>query len=1088
MATTQILGAGSEVGPYRIEELLGQGGMGVVYRARDPRLERPVALKLLSPELSGDARFRARFERESRLAASIDHGGIIPVYEAGEAHGQLYIAMRYVDGSDLGELLRRDGPLDPERALDLVGQLASGLDAAHARDLIHRDVKPSNALVDRDGHVYLADFGLTKSGGPDTATASGQIVGTVSYMAPEVIRGEEPTAASDLYALGCVLYECLAGEVPFPGANAASVIYGHLEQPPPKLVHLPALDPVIARALAKDPAQRFASGAELMRAARGVPVTRHRSWKPLVLAAAVLAVAAAAALALRSSGGPSIAAIGTDAAALIDPGKGSLRTSVKLDGPPSAIAIGADAVWVSGDRDGTVSRIDPSTGTIRQTVKVGHGPSELAADRGGVWAANNQDGTLSYVSAATNEVTDRIGAGSPSDVCLLEGDVWVPGAAAGTLLRIDPDTHRRRTIALGATTSSVACGDGSVWTVGDSGRLMGISPKTNSVLRSVEVGAGAGAVAAGAGAVWVANPLNGTVTRVDPQRGVVTATVLLGAADEPVDVVTGDGAVWVASRHTQTLVRIDPKRAVVTERLRLGNEPRALAMDGARVWTAVAATGAGHRGGTLRIALSDAIDPVDMDPSTSYAVDAWTFLSLVHDGLIGLRRTGGRAGTELVPDLAQSLPEPSDGGRTYTFELRRGVRFSDGRPVRPSDVKRGVERSLAAKPGSFGLLSGIASVTADDPAGTVVIRLDEPDPDFLYRLALPFAAAVPPGTGKPSRLVPGTGPYRIAAFDRRHVRLERNPYFRVWSPLAKPDGYPDVIDARFGFDVAAAAKAIQGGRADIAPLDQFGSPRVPGLRRRYPGLVRDLVFLQSSWVFLNTRVPPFDRADTRRAFGLAIDRRAAVAAYSGAHFARATCHILPPATAGYRPGCPARDLRKARRLVRRSGTRGALVTVWSGKPGFTAVTPVVRDTLDAIGYRTRVRTLPMDKYFAHVSDGRNRAQIGITAWAADYPSGASFLDASFTCRALRREPIGSANYSQYCDPRVDALIRRAGEAQTSDPAAADALWAKAERRVLDAGAAVPLFNPISTHLVGPRVRNEQENPQWGFLPDQAWVR
>jgi DNA-binding beta-propeller fold protein YncE len=270
--------------------------------------------------------------------------------------------------------------------------------------------------------------------------------------------------------------------------------------------------------------------------------------------------------------------------------------------------------------DGTVSRIDPETRTLRQTVTVGHGPSALAADRGGVWAVNPQAGTVSYVSTATNAVTDTIGAGSPSDVCLLDGDLWIPGAAAGTILRIDPETHRRRSIALGATSSSVACGEDGVWTVGDSGRLMGVSPATNSVLRSVDVGAGA--VAVGEGAVWVANPLNGTVTRVDPERGVVTS------------------------------------------RLRLGNEPRALAMEGSRVWAAVAATGAGHRGGTLRIAQDGEIPRIDRDPATSYNQDAWMFLSLVHDGLTGLRRTGGRAGTQVVPDLAQSLPAPSDGGRT----------------------------------------------------------------------------------------------------------------------------------------------------------------------------------------------------------------------------------------------------------------------------------------------------------------------------------------------------------------------------------------------------------------------------------------
>jgi ABC-type transport system substrate-binding protein len=1092
MATTPIYGAGSEIGPYRIDALLGRGGMGVVYRAWDPRLDRPVALKLLSPELSGDRHFRARFERESRLAASIDHGGIIPVYEAGEVDGQLYIAMRFVDGSDLAALLQAEGPLAPARALELVGQLASALDAAHERGLIHRDVKPSNALVAREGHVYLADFGLTKTSGPDSVTASGQVMGTVAYMAPEVIRGEGPTSASDVYALGCVLFECLTGDVPFQGPNAASIIYGHLELPPPRIPGLPALDDVFARALAKDPAERFGSGAELIAAARaalsGPPRRRGRSRRPAVAAAAAFVLAGAAATVLWTGGSARIATIRTDAVALIDTGGQSLRAQIELDGPPSGVAVGPDAIWVAGDRDGTVSRIDPKTHTLRQTVTVGHGPSALAADRGGVWAANRQAGTVSYVSAATNTVTDRIGAGSPSDVCLLDGDLWIPGSAAGTILRVDPGTHRRRTIALGATTTAVACGGGSVWTVGDSGRLMGVSPATNSVLRSVDVGAGAGAVAAGEGAVWVANPLNGTVTRVDPLRGVVTAIVSVGAGVEPVALATGGGSVWTANRQAHTLSGIDPKRAVVSETLRLGNEPRALAMVGKRVWAAVAATGAGHRGGTLRIALQDGIERLDRDPATSYDISAWMFMSLVHDGLTAFRRTGGMAGTQVVPDLAQSLPAPSDGGRTYTFALRPGVRFSTGQTVHPSDVKRGIERSLHAPPRAFGLLAGIKSIVADDPSGTLVIRLKRPDSDFLHRLALPFGAAVPPGAGKPPTVVPGTGPYRWAAFDNARVRLERNRYFRAWSPLAKPDGSPDVIEAQLNVKAAAAVEAIRTGRVDFAPLDQFGIGTLAPLRRRDPGLVRDAVFLQSSWVFLNTRVPPFDHVDARRAVSLAIDRPAAVAAFGGVHEARATCHILPPTSPGYRPGCPTRDLAKARRLVRRSGTRGALVTLWSGKPGFSELNPVIVRALRAIGYRTRVHDVPMEHYFQALADPANRAQIGPTAWVADYPSDSSFLGASFTCGSLRRDPISNSNYSRYCDPRVDALIRRAGAAQTSDPATADALWAQAERRVLNTAAAVPLFNPISTELVGARVRNEQQHPQWGFLPDQAWVR
>jgi YVTN family beta-propeller protein len=1086
MTATPLLGAGTEIGSYRIESVLGQGGMGVVYLARDLRLDRPVALKLLTPELAGDRRFIERFERESRLAASIDHAGIVPVYEAGEVGGQTYIAMRYVEGSDLAQLLRDGGPLEPGRALALVGQLAEALDAAHARGLIHRDVKPSNALVAREGHVYLADFGLTKTGGPDPAGTQGEVAGTVAYLAPEVIRGEEPTPASDLYALGCVLYECLSGEIPSPGRSATAVIFGHLEQAPPALPELPALDPVLARALAKEPEDRYASGAELVAAAQAALGIRRRVPRRLSVAAGLLVAAAAATVLLWPERDTRIATIATDAAALIDPKEPALRASIKLAGPPSSVAVGPGTIWAAGDRDGTVSRIDPKTHEVVATVKVGRGPSALAADRGGVWAAHPQDGTVSYVSARANAVTDKLGAGSPSDVCLLDGDLWLPGASAGTILRIDPSSHRRRSISLGATSSAIACGEGGVWTVGESGRLMGVSPATNSVLRSVDVGAGAGTVAAGEGAVWVANPLNGTVTRVDPERGVVTDTVTVGRDDEPVGIAAGGGAVWVANRQAQTLARIDPRRAVVAERLRLGNEPRAVAIAGTRVWAAVAAARTGHRGGTLRMAVGDPIVAVDADPALSYDVDSWMLLSLTNDGLTAFRRTGGSAGTQVVPDLAQSLPVPTDGGRTYTFVLRHGVRFSTGRVVVASDVKRGIERSLGAEAGAYGVLGAIASVEADDRSRTLVIRLKEPDPDLLYRLGLPFAAAVPPGTPKPPAIVPATGPYRIAARDDRTIRLERNPHFRVWSPLAKPDGYPDAIEAAFLPDPDAAAAAIRAGRRDFALIDRF-STGVKGLERRYPGLVREAMLLQSQWLFLNTKVPPFDRLDARRAVSLAIDRTAALAAFGGERAGRESCHILPPTLSGFRPGCPARDLLEARRLVRRSGTRGALVTLWSGDPGFRPLDPVIVGALRAIGYRTRVRHLPMDPYFRRAGDPSKRVQIGTMGWTADYPSDSSFLTI-FSCRALRVPPGSNVNYSQYCDRRVDSLLRRAGAAQTSDPAAADALWARAERRILDASAAVPLFTPTSTTLVSSRVRNDQNHPQWGFLPDQAWVR
>jgi WD40 repeat protein/tRNA A-37 threonylcarbamoyl transferase component Bud32 len=274
---------GTELAGYRIESLLGSGGMSVVYLAEDLRLKRRVALKLLAAGLADDESFRDRFLRESELAASIDHPNIVPIYEAGKTEDILFIAMRYVEGSDLKERLRR-GPLDPGDAVGVLAQVASALDAAHARGLVHRDVKPSNVLLDTgarpDGsdHVYLADFGLTKRVSEQTGVGEdGHLMGTIDYVAPEQIASGEIDGRADIYSLGCVLYECLVGQPPFPRDSDIAVVFAHLEAGPPapsaQRPELPAaLDAVIARALAKEPEQRYPSCRELARAGLAVAV------------------------------------------------------------------------------------------------------------------------------------------------------------------------------------------------------------------------------------------------------------------------------------------------------------------------------------------------------------------------------------------------------------------------------------------------------------------------------------------------------------------------------------------------------------------------------------------------------------------------------------------------------------------------------------------------------------------------------------------------------------------------------------------------------------------------------------------------
>ena len=269
------LSATRVIGGYRMEEVVGRGAMGVVYKATQLALARPVAIKVIAPERATSRVFRERFKRESQLAASVEHANLIPIYEAGEDDGLLFIAMRYVDGVDLGVLVERLGPLAPQRGVAIVGQIAGALDAAHAHGLVHRDVKPANILLsgDQPEHAYLTDFGVAKitSTTDTTMTNPGQWVGTVDFVAPEQVRGEPPSGRADIYALGGVLYYALTGLVPYPLESDLAKLFAHVNAAPPipsaTASALAAFDPVVARAMAKEPGDRFATSADLAAAA-----------------------------------------------------------------------------------------------------------------------------------------------------------------------------------------------------------------------------------------------------------------------------------------------------------------------------------------------------------------------------------------------------------------------------------------------------------------------------------------------------------------------------------------------------------------------------------------------------------------------------------------------------------------------------------------------------------------------------------------------------------------------------------------------------------------------------------------------------
>jgi serine/threonine-protein kinase len=277
---------GTEFAGYRITELLGRGGMSVVYAANHLTLDRTVALKVLAPELAADDGFRERFLRESRLAAALDHPNVIPIYDAGEDRGFLYIAMRYVDGGDLRSLIERDGSLGLGESLFVLEQVASALDAAHAKGLVHRDVKPANILVVKPSdHVYLCDFGIAKMEASTGLTRHGDFVGTFEYAAPEQLEGGTVDARTDVYALGCVTFECLTGEAPYERDTQSALVSAHLTELPPRITakrpELPAaLNAVIATAMAKKKEDRYSSAGAFSDAARAAALGKAAAPEP----------------------------------------------------------------------------------------------------------------------------------------------------------------------------------------------------------------------------------------------------------------------------------------------------------------------------------------------------------------------------------------------------------------------------------------------------------------------------------------------------------------------------------------------------------------------------------------------------------------------------------------------------------------------------------------------------------------------------------------------------------------------------------------------------------------------------------------
>jgi ABC-type oligopeptide transport system substrate-binding subunit len=1077
--TVRNLVEGDVFAGYRIESLLGQGGMGVVYLVEHLGLGRKVALKVLPPQLAGDARFRERFVRESRLAASLDHPNVIPIYEAGEADGRLFLAMRYVEGTDLSTLISSEGRLEPGRAIRILRQVAGALDAAHARGLVHRDVKPGNVLIARPSgseageHVYLTDFGLTKRAASDSGiTETGQFVGTFDYAAPEQFEGTKVDERTDVYSLGCVLYECMAGRPPFRRENEAAVLYAHLMEPPPPITaerpDLPeGIDAVLARAMAKKPEDRYQSaGAMTNEAARALGLEAGELRAPRVSArrrlvrrarrrpkaaagtgVAVVAIVAVVAVLLPrvlGSGGVAGSAF-KPGTVLLDIGTGKqigFISSSRLAEPAYPLFSGGH-FWVNNFAPSSFVEIDPRTGKVLKQFAL---PSRgVDNDTNNPYAV---DGTTLWVTAGRDLVKMDIPLGREVDRFDLNEIVGKPGVAEGVvvgggLVWVSRDVGLGQVVGLDPATGKVeqrfddvphhfdlAYGDGVLWAA-DRGGVVRIDPTTSLVTEARDIGVTGQSVAAGGGFGWTTDPSKGVVYKID-RNGRVVATYETGSGASGPHFV--NGVLWVTNQDVGTVSAIDAITGKKTT-YRFGH-PVLTAAAGGGVLMAWLGPGRTFEdridaltGNVVKLFSQQGELGQGDEPALNWNPAAFQIEFATCAKLLNYPDEPAPEGWQLQPEVATAMPDVSPDGRTYTFTIRPGYRFSPPTddPVTAETFRYSIERALSPKlgdfqPGAFlvgdiegeqafrdGKAEHISGLRAD--GDRLSITLVKPSNDFLERLALPFFCPVPTDTPTlrggllkgdtgvvGGGYIPSAGPYFVAGYaNEEYVILKRNPNYRGPRPHAL-----DAIALREGVDAAVAVDRVQhegwdgivsSGQNGPAPFDPLLEPQGP-LASKYGKVASTgdqyvpVPLPQMGFLALNVGRGLFADPTVRRAAALALDRTALAAVWGE----DPTDQFLPPIFPGARDRelFPLEGSLDEARALLKGREETAVMAIYPNCDPCRQEADAVRAQLGQIGIHVQI------KEFADASGaaGKRGARIDILddGTRLDYPDSASFLE------------------------------------------------------------------------------------------------
>ena len=528
---------------------------------------------------------------------------------------------------------------------------------------------------------------------------------------------------------------------------------------------------------------------------------------------------------------------------------------------------------------------------------------------------------------------------------------------------------------------------------------------------------------------------------------------------------------------------------------------------------------AGHAGGTFTILANSAFGVAD--PAQNYTLEEWQLLIDTHDGLTTFAKVGGVAGTKIVPDLATSIPTPTNGGKTYVFNIRKGIKFSNGQVVKPSDFVTTFERQFTV-PGPTTFYSSIVGasscstkgcdlskaggVVANDTAYTLTINLTAPDPELMDQLALPFAVAVPANTSMKltgNNVPPGTGPYMWKSYNPNTAAvLVRNPYFKVWNAAAQPAGNPNEIIEKYGTPVSDEVTAVENGSAnevfdqDGIPSDQLSTLNSP----QYAGQVHVNTLTADYYMALNTRRAPFNNLQARQAINYAANRSAYVKIYGGPSLAVPACQVLPPNFPSYTPFCPyttgsqtvwsGPDLAKAKALVKASGTAGDRVVVngTTDQVGKAITEQMVAD-LNSIGYKASAQLLNAGVQYSFIQNSANSSKwnVGYSQWFQDYPAPSDFLNVLLGCDTIHPNSDASPNIAAFCSKSIQSQMDQAEAAEATNQTQATSLWTTVDHEVTTQAAWVDLFNPKQIDFLSKNVHGYEWNPQWYILIDQLWL-